>query len=45
MNDITDEKVYTNSGKTLFLTIAKDDLSAYLTVEDNGSMIDRKSVV
>ena len=44
MNDITDEKVYTNSGKTLFLTIAKDDLSAYLTVEDNGSMIDENEI-
>ncbi len=44
MNDITDEKTYSNSDKTLLLTIAKDDLSAYLTVEDNGSMIDEKEI-
>ena len=44
MNDITDGKVYTNSDKTLLLTIAKDDLSAYLTIEDNGNMIDEKEI-
>jgi len=44
MNDITDGKVYTNSDKTLLLTISKDDLSAYLTIEDNGNMIDEKEI-
>ena len=40
MDDITDGKVYTNSDKTLYLKISKDDLSAYLTIEDNGNMVD-----
>ena len=44
MNDIVDGKVYTNSDKTLLLTISKDDLSAYLTIEDNGNMIDEKEI-
>ena len=44
MNDITDEKFYTNSDKTLLLTISKDDLSAYLTIEDKGNMIDEKEI-
>ncbi len=44
MNDITDGKVYTNSDKTLYLKISKDDLSAYLTIEDNGNMIDEKEI-
>jgi len=44
MNDLTDGKNYTNSDKTLLLTIAKDDLSAYLTIKDNGSMIDEEEI-
>ena len=44
MNDITDEKTYSNSNKTLLLTIAKDNLSAYLTIEDNSNMIDEKEI-
>ena len=44
MNDLTDGKNYTNSDKTLLLTIAKDDLSAYLTVKNNGIMIDEKEI-
>jgi uncharacterized protein (DUF342 family) len=44
MNDLTNGKVYTNSEKTLLLTISKDDLSAYLTIEDNGNMIDEKEI-
>ncbi|MEA2096763.1 MAG: FapA family protein [Candidatus Cloacimonadota bacterium] len=44
MNDNTDGKVYTNSDKTLYLTISKDNLSAYLTIEDNGNMIDEKEI-
>ena len=44
MNDITDGKIYTNSDKTLLLTISKDYLSAYLTIEDNGNMIDEKEI-
>ncbi len=44
MNNITDGKVYTNSDKTLYLKISKDDLSAYLTIEDNGNMIDEKEI-
>lgn len=44
MNDIIDGKVYTNSDKTLLLTISKDNLSAYLTIEDNGNMIDEKEI-
>ncbi len=44
MNDITDGKVFTNADKMLYLTISKDDLSAYLTIEDNGNMIDEKEI-
>jgi len=44
MNEITDGKVYTNSDKSLYLTIAKDNLYAYLTIEDNGNMIDEKEI-
>ncbi len=44
MNDITDGKVFTNSDKMLYLTISKDDLSAYLTIEDDGNMIDEKEI-
>jgi len=44
MDDITDGKVYTNSDKTLYLKISKDDLSAYLTIEDNGNMVDEKEI-
>lgn len=44
MNDITDLKVYTNSDKTISIKISDDNLSAYLTIEDNGSMIDEKEI-
>lgn len=44
MNEINDGKIYANSDKSLFLTIAQDNLSAYLTIEDNGTMIDEKEI-
>jgi len=44
MNEITDGKIYANSDKSLLLTISKDNLSAYLTIEDNSSMIDEKEI-
>ncbi len=44
MDDIVDGKVFTNSDKTLYLTISKDDLSAYLTIEDIAIMIDEKEI-
>jgi len=44
MNEITDRKVYTNSDKTLTLTISEDNLSAYLTIEDNSNMIDEEEI-
>ena len=44
MNDLTDMKVYTNTAKTLSLAVSKDNLSAYLTIEDNSNMIDEKEI-
>ncbi|MBT5420653.1 MAG: DUF342 domain-containing protein [Candidatus Cloacimonetes bacterium] len=44
MNENTEGKIYTNSDKSLYLTISKDDLSAYLTIQDNGNMIDEKEI-
>ena len=44
MNDNINEKVFTNSDKTLLLTISKDNLSAYLTIEDNCNLIDEKEI-
>jgi len=44
MNDIIEGKIYTNADKTLHLKISKDDLTAYLTIEDNGIMIDEKEI-
>lgn len=44
MNEITDGKIYANSDKSLILTISKDNLSAYLTIEECSSMIDEKEI-
>ncbi|MDP8267108.1 MAG: FapA family protein [Candidatus Tenebribacter davisii] len=44
MNDLTEGKIYTNADKTLYLTISKDNLSAYLTLKDNSNMIDEKEI-
>ena len=44
MNDMIDGRVYTNLDKTLLLTISKDDLSAYLTIIDNGNMVDEEEI-
>jgi len=44
MIDLTDMKVYTNTAKTLSLAVSKDNLSAYLTIEDNSNMIDEKEI-
>lgn len=44
MNENADGKSYTNTDKSLYLTISKDDLSAYLTIQDNGNMIDEKEI-
>ena len=44
MNDNTEGKIYTNTDKSLYLTISKDDLTAYLTIQDNGNMIDEKEI-
>ncbi|MDP8202902.1 MAG: FapA family protein [Candidatus Tenebribacter mawsonii] len=44
MNEIADGKVYTNTDKSLYLKISKDNFSAYLTIEDKGNMIDEKEI-
>ena len=44
MKNTSDGKVYTNSDKTLLLTISKDNCCAYLTIEDNSVMIDEKEI-
>ncbi|MCF7857771.1 MAG: FapA family protein [Candidatus Cloacimonetes bacterium] len=44
MDNIINGKVYANQDKSLLLTISKDNLSAYLTIENNSKMLDEKEI-
>ena len=44
MNKKNEEKVYTNSAKNLTIKISEDNLSAYLTFNDDTGMIDEKEI-
>lgn len=44
MNEKNEEKIYTNSTKNLTIKISEDNLSAYLTFDDDTGMIDEKEI-
>lgn len=44
MNEKNEGKVYTNSAKNLTVKISEDNLSAYLTINDDTGMIDEKEI-
>jgi uncharacterized protein (DUF342 family) len=44
MNEKNEEKIYTNSTKNLTIKISEDNLSAYLTFDDDIGMIDEKEI-
>ena len=44
MNEKNEEKIYTNSAKSLTLKISENNQSAYLTFNDDTGMIDEKEI-